>query len=1015
MHNKNGQIISVQASAGSGKTYSLAKRYLGLLLTGSDDAGLKNIIAVTFTKKAALEMKTRVIEYLKAAALGLDTKEVFYELGFSKKELALKSASALDEILNNYDSFNISTIDSFLNRILKSCAISAEVSPNFIIEHNASNTLELALDASLKKAAYNKNLNAMFLSFMSQYVDLAKGSWFPKTDIYKEINSIFIKSSNNGKYLQHPPFNFTQKSNEIRKTLKAKASEFIKKYDGPSIHKQCLNAVRNLTLEDKKLKLSGYFNIAHTGIKYNAKANPNPEADVLWDEITSLVREYCEFYARNYYNIYCEIYSDVASEFETFAKKEEIVFISEINKKSLEFFNAGDILPEVYYRLSERYRHFLIDEFQDTNIIQWAGLKRFLDESVASGGTFFYVGDLKQAIYGFRGGEPEIFEKAVEGFSGIKVDKQVLKENYRSQKEIVNFNNKVFSKDNIDAFIEKLREKREEELAAYEGISSAYGESFQSFIEGNEKGYIEIDCVEETEDLSSEEQTRLKLLAQVKELLSRFELSDIAVLCRENNTVSLISDWLISEGYSVKSAQTMSLKNNNLIKEIISFISFIDYPPSDISFASFISGDMFLNASALNRDELRGFLFEHNKNKNKNTEALYKVFRTKYETLWNTYIEDFFDQAGVIPAYELVISILETFKIKSGNPFVVRFLELIKEFETKDSGIRKFLEFYNDLEESDSALAIQSSLGLGIQVMTVHKAKGLQFPVVILPFLELKLKDFDNPYFEESDHGISALNVKKDMSEMSVKLNEIYNGYKAKCLQEEINVLYVAFTRAEYELYAIIEKSKGNEINEFLDIGALQKFGSKEKYAIDKKKDSLPFEDDENSGYKTAAYNLAKSNISIASSATRKRGIMLHYALSQITSLKNKNLQKEIEFAADKTARRFLYEEISDIRTGLSELLAVDEIKEIFNCEENEVFNEREIVSASGETFRADKIIVNGGGVRVYDYKSSGEKEINFEQVKNYMKLLADIYPGKKISGFIVDFLGKKVLDVIGN
>ena len=145
------QIISVQASAGSGKTYNLAKRYLYLLLDSGSHTSIKNVIAVTFTNKAAVEMKYRVMSYLKKAALSLDTGNFFDDLKLSKNEIADKSSVVLKEILESYDNFNISTIDSFKNHILKSCAISVDLSPNFTVERDYSGNLLFSLEIFLQK------------------------------------------------------------------------------------------------------------------------------------------------------------------------------------------------------------------------------------------------------------------------------------------------------------------------------------------------------------------------------------------------------------------------------------------------------------------------------------------------------------------------------------------------------------------------------------------------------------------------------------------------------------------------------------------------------------------------------------------------------------------------------------------------------------------------------------------------------------------------------------------------
>ncbi|MCA6071890.1 MAG: UvrD-helicase domain-containing protein, partial [Endomicrobium sp.] len=192
------QIISMQASAGSGKTYNLAKRYIYLLLGSNNETSIKNIIAVTFTNKAAVEMKYRVLDYLKKAALCLDTGDFFDDLNLTKTEISKKSIATLEDILHFYDSFNIGTIDSFKNHILKSCAINIDLSPNFTIEQDYSDNLLLSLENFLQKARYLENLRNMLLRYVYQYL-MKDSGWFPKDDIYKETEKVFKKSGDIGK------------------------------------------------------------------------------------------------------------------------------------------------------------------------------------------------------------------------------------------------------------------------------------------------------------------------------------------------------------------------------------------------------------------------------------------------------------------------------------------------------------------------------------------------------------------------------------------------------------------------------------------------------------------------------------------------------------------------------------------------------------------------------------------------------------------------------------------------
>lgn len=1022
MKNKNKpQIISVQASAGSGKTYSLAKRYLYLLMNKDNEARLNNIIAVTFTNKAAIEMKYRVIMYLKKAALSLDTQGVFDSLNLTQNNLAKKSSEVLEDILNNYDSFNISTIDSFKNHILKSCAINIDLSPNFRIEKDYSEHLMFSLDSFLESANRSEVLQNILIEYISQYIMSEKTGWFPKNDIYNEIDKVYKKAGNTGKEIAPGGDPFREgiilRSKKIFKKISSSAERFMKL----NINAHNKKAIQKVLDEKEKL----FYNInniparfAKKELQYNKNAQTDTYAQEIWKEICDDIEELCTFYSKNYYGIYSDIYSKINKEFEVHAKKDDLIFLNEINKKAISVFEDDTfIMPEVYYRLSEKYKHFLIDEFQDTSPVQWSGIKHFLEESIASGGTFFFVGDVKQAIYNFRGGNSEIFFKAEEEFSNISCEKELLKENYRSHKEIVDFNNYIFSISNISRYISEYY--KEEDISKYAHILKIYDNSFQNFNPKKDKGYIEISVIpKDLED--KDEEIKNRLIKFVKSAAERFALEDIAVLCRTNDEASIAGTWLIENGFNIESVKTLNIKNNNIIKQLMSLIMFIDSPIDEIAFSSFILGEIFVESSGLSFEEIENFLFEHHTAKLE-SKIFYKDFQDKYQKIWDEYFEEFFVKAGFVPLYELVLSVLEKFSIVENfienKAYIMKFLDIIKDFEQENSGLKQFIKYFNELaDKDDDILYVKNSSGIGIKIMTIHKSKGLQFPVVILPFLKLSGNKNENPFFDESGEKIDLLYLSGKMASYSSFVNEIYEREKSEDLLSELNVLYVSMTRAECELYAIIPPKSGSSNNSavflFGDKDIIK--GSKEKYIIEKDTLKHTVKDELLCGYKDTLKNL-KSDviINLDANEARKKGTMIHFALSRIISLKGKDYDCEAERAALITGRKFLYEECSWIKDELSALFQSEDILRFFNYEEYEIFNEKEIVTSQGRVLRIDKLIDSKNEVIIIDFKSSNYSSVkNKEQVLEYMKAVSEIYDNKTIKGFIIDIEKKEIVEI---
>ncbi|MCL2485586.1 MAG: UvrD-helicase domain-containing protein [Endomicrobia bacterium] len=1026
MNKKQYQIISMQASAGSGKTYNLAKRYIHLLLALIGDgniASLNGIIAVTFANKAAVEMKSRVIDYLKKAALGFDTNHIFDDLKLPEKEISTRSLKALNYILKNYDGFNISTIDSFINHILKSCAINIDISPNFRVEKDISKHLHFALDSFLKNALSSKESENLLLNYLSQYLIAGESGWFPRNDIYGEVENLLKKTGYEGKDI-NPGLKFFRDGLVSRSSkIYSKVKFFCENYSKAGINGTSFNAIKGVIEKGEKIfsDLAVPATFKNDILKYTKSVDEEKKAgaDILWSEVRADVEDLYEFYAGNYYGIYCDIFSKISDEFDIAAKKDELVFLNEMNRKTMKFFRAEEsnefIMPEVYYRLSEKYKHFLIDEFQDTSSLQWSALKRFLEESLAVGGTFFYVGDPKQAIYGFRGGNSEVFYKTEEDLSAFAKISENLSENYRSQKAIVDFNNKVFSKENLERYIiETIGE--DADLNNYKTLLTAYSLSFQNYTEEKNKGYVEIETVE-TENADDSEKVRLKFLEYIRNVSEKFAANDIAVLCRTNDEVSEAGSWLIEEGLNIESNQTLNLKNNGIIKQIVSLLKFIDSPLDSLSFASFVLGEIFQKAPGNNVSgkEIEIFLFRHNKN-NK-SEVFYKDFRNAYERLWDEYFEEFFVKAGFTPVYELVITLLEKFSIaenfRESEIFILRFLELIKEFEKEDSGIKSFLEYFNTLSDKDEGLYVRNSSGGGIKIMTMHKAKGLQFPVVIIPFLELAGKDIKSPYFDNSGEKINLLYITKGISEFSGKLKSIYDGEKAKSLLAEINSLYVAMTRAEYELYAVIIKCKTKENAAAVLIGNENiKSGSKEKYEIKNKESINNIENTAAAGYKSVQYNIKKEYGDLNANNAMKKGVIIHFALSKILTLKNKDIYDEIGKAVNFVKRKFIYEDTSYVKPELENLFENEKVLKIFNYDDSQIYNEKEIVTAAGDTLRIDKMIETKNDVLIFDFKSSNKTDSNTGQILEYIRHVSEIYPDKNVEGFIVDLDSKNIIKV---
>ncbi|MDR1942156.1 MAG: UvrD-helicase domain-containing protein [Endomicrobium sp.] len=1017
MKNNDAQIVSIQASAGSGKTYNLVKRYISLAFAQNN---VKNIVAVTFTNKAATEMRYRILETLKKAALGLESDNIFDGLNLRKDILSAKSAELLDLILNSYDNFNVRTIDSFMNRVANACAINMGLSPHFKTDTDDSKTIELSIDLFLNRAEIS-----VLEECVKQFLLSGSSGWLVKDKISREVKNIFIKTGHTGKEISAVDCRFDDEIEILSAKLYEKISNFNKTYlkefeklNGTTkFGKDKKIAVTLEELKDAKTLREAFSK----PLNYKKNSLPDAQAVAKWDEIRSDLSALCEFYSFHYYGLYSKMFAAIEKDFEALSKNDETLYISQYSKKILGLFYASDggenrVLPEVYCRLSEKYRHFLIDEFQDTSPIQFSALKQFLEDSVSGeDGSLFYVGDPKQAIYAFRGGDYKLFYE-VPAILNRDIKPKPLNENYRSCKNIVEFNNELFSKERLEEFVNA---KNDGEFSL---IPEVYFGAAQKTVRTQE-GFAEVfiidarKCTSE-EDISAAQKS--KLLSIVQDALNRgFQNGDIAVLCAKNAELAVVGRWLIDAGFEIESKETLNILNNPFVKEILSLLAFAANPADNISFAGFISGEIFAKAASIGN-----FLFE-----NRAALYLYKSFEESRPQIWSLYFEEIFKQAGFVPVYELALSVISKFQAVENFPRAksafMRLLDFIKEFERDGGGLKDFIDAVKSAKNSDKKLYIQSSLQNAVKLTTIHQAKGLEFPVVIIPFFSVDPGwDLSSKSMSviQSRGGLDLIFLNETFAKFSQSLAKLYYEKTASDDLSNINRLYVALTRAREELYVIAvdeptqndeKKGKSGQTARFL--GGARSVGERVLRAKKTAKPAQPenlIQDDTSRGYKDVKEFFSPSEKTIGNiNESALEGSITHFALSQIKTIKNKDVSYEIGLALEKTQRAFRAADISFLKDRLEKTLSL--ARQFFLCQEDDVKTECEISDSLGNVFRIDRLIISKDCAQVIDFKSSLKNlEEHVRQVKHYVSLIEETGISKNARGFIVNSENGEIVNV---
>ncbi len=1030
------EVRGVEASAGSGKTYALSRRYIQILLDPAscfEPVFLRHILAITFTNKAAVEMKRRILESLRKIALqrlpACERAEILQPLGMTDEDASRKAFRIMEAIIHHYHLFQVQTIDKFINALLCGCAFKIGLTANFKIKTNARDYLEYSLDRLIDRASQEKALAKIFEHFLHNYLYLENRSgWFPKADMLSILSALFGHHNvYAGRFKEGPftPEDLIKKKKAVLESVGILRRQLPQETDRRFINSLDVFLKRNKQAFDIDA-VSDYFAREHPPVRSHRAVSADTAR--LWSKIRRDLRQLCEEEAYCLFNPYIRIFELVREGVGELSFREDILFLEELNKKARGLFDEDDVtVAELYYRLAGRFRHYLIDEFQDTSVLQWRNLEKMVEEALSTGGSLFYVGDRKQAIYGFRGGEVGLFDDIKGKWGAFNVRTDFLTKNWRSQKAIVEFNNCVFSSENLTKFLSRKQEYEEEkkkrprvdfQAEDIRELNILFQSSQQNFQEEKDGGYVRVEILDIDKKEERDNVLRDKVIGLVKELKARFSCGEMAILTRSNAQVEQMTSWLLEEGVPVESERTSDITKNTLIQEVIAFLKFLDSPIDNMAFAAFILGDLFAKAAGVPPEAVHDFVFRlRERLKNEKDFYIYTEFRETYRDVWEKYFDEFFKNVGLYPLYELLVSMYHRWEIlkhfPSSQGFWMHLLELVKDHEEEHCDITSFLEYFDHLEGED--LYVHVTKTDAVSIMTVHKAKGLEFPVVILPCLGMEVQvgnsaeDYQQSYILRQDNSfVELLRLKAKYLGFSDELYGIYAREYKKALAAELNNIYVALTRPECELYVFIPKRIGHAFNpvQFLipdharEIGAPRRYPRKPPAGaalhclaaaghhdwIDYLKDEFP-----------------------ALPEVRHReqlleGSVIHFLLSGIGNLDREDFDKNLACALQQAPAYFpQIQDFSSYRIRIERLLEAGEIRPFFCCGRALVFTEKEIVDKSGRTRRLDRLIVRDNEADIVDFKSSRDAAGQYErQVGEYIGILSAMYPRHKVRGYLV-------------
>ena len=486
----------------------------------------------------------------------------------------------------------------------------------------------------------------------------------------------------------------------------------------------------------------------------------------------------------------------------------------------------------------------------------------------------------------------------------------------------------------------------------------------------------------------------------------RFTKGQIAILTRNNQEVGDVTQWLLQAGIAVQSERTSDIKAHPLIGELISFLNFLNKPLDNLFFAEFILGDLFYLASGLSPEEIQDFLFSAD-----------RPFKEAYPEIWTAFFEDFLNQRGIYPLYELMVGICQRFRCFEFFPeaqgFISHLLELIKRKEEEGCDIETFLTYFDAMVDEDRY--VPGPRQDAVKVSTIHKSKGLEFDVVIIPFLEMSIKAGSTEMegsqtfvWDQDEEGMHLMRLKESYTRFSPVLKERYAQEFKESFFAELNTVYVALTRAVWELYVFVPARAGNSVNPASLLFPESSFSMGEAVKPDHQDHrkearlSLPM-----LASKTWMNHLQEEFVQKVPTQTdaRLKGDMVHFCLSKISHLTETNASSVIEAAVSATIVKY-GKDFKDepLRKKIYAIVDHPQWKEFFYLpEEARLYCEQEVVNRYGDTKRLDRLIIHAKEVVVIDFKTSRADEASHQQqVDEYVALLKVLYPHHRVNGLVL-------------
>ncbi|MBR5822767.1 MAG: UvrD-helicase domain-containing protein [Paludibacteraceae bacterium] len=1093
-----------KASAGSGKTYTLVYEYIKFLFNAQSlmTSALKQggdfsmhyssmnlhrgILAVTFTNKSTAEMKERIVMALYELAKG-EREDYVKKLrgdipalsGVDDAEIGRRAKALLTDILQDYTQFRVSTIDGFFQQVVRSFARELNLNNQYQVELDTDRILEMAVDNMLASLGNSQQSTAdgqqstLLLDWLTEFAseNVVDGkSWNPRSAILGLAKLILTED-----YLsQKEKFGFDLKRlkeyrDHIRKIIKKfdddlktvcdEAQKALSDVDGKEVFGD--NRISRFDyeyLKGKNYELSATFVKGAESDDLTVWCKKKYQKDASLQGVVSRLHE-C---VKRIVDL-CDVAGDRYKEWQTAKIVNSYIYIlgilNEVDRHVMEICREKDCLiisstsdfinkiidnsdtPFIYEKVGVRTEHFMIDEFQDTSRLQWSNFVPLLKEAVSQGNESMIVGDVKQSIYRWRNGDWRILHEGIRKEFKDYVKDVSLGENYRSAREVIEFNNKLYVE--VPKLVDeqlKLQEVIEDDY-----LQGIYANSEQGVgKKAAPKGYVRVEYFEDDEEdkeLKWREKSMNRMVGQMRKL---GVFGEMAVLVRKNKEAQMVAERLRSEGIPFYSSEALCVADDVAVRFIVAVLEYLMQPYEQLYRANLVAlhREVCLNRMVDAGDfGLMSYRGED-----------YGEWES--ELFANETIADRFARVKYLSLMQMIESLIDVFELDRVDGgvhgiYLQSFLDKVQNYAIDGTlDIRSLLEYW-ELQGKKTFVAMPEG-GDAVRIITIHKSKGLEFGVVFIPFMNWKfgLSGHDNIQLantaekKRANHifvdeiGVVPINTRSSKKLLNSEFkSDVVDEFMASVL-DVLNELYVTTTRASNQLYLHCAypdtkdlKKNSEEINDIAvwDMISRVLFGGDSEMTMYEVGEQSGLERSVKSGETDVKIIELKRDLDLQptdeviakrselrytysedAEDMRRYGILMHKLFERIVGV------DDVERAIACLEREG--EDVEGLRSEVDEILAIDGVAELFDTQWR-VMNEAEIFDgANGRAYRPDRVMIDGekNEVIVVDYKF-GEYTDELHQkysrqVGRYVRLIKEM--GYDARGYILYAKERKLIQI---